>query len=119
MSYIICHFQSIFITKPKFWCLENPVGRLKHYIGDCNHTFQPYEYGDAYSKRTCLWGRFNMPKPTDIVEPDMVEFVSKKGVKKKMARIFYESFSLPPNERARLRSITSPGFAKAFYESNK
>ena len=23
------------ITKPKFWVLENPVGRLKHYIGDC------------------------------------------------------------------------------------
>ena len=49
----------------------------------------------------------------------MVEFISKKGVKKRMARIFYESFSLPKNERARLRSMTLPGFSKAFYEVNK
>jgi site-specific DNA-cytosine methylase len=119
LSVVDACLRIIFITKPKFWVLENPVGRLKHYIGDAKCTFQPYEYGDAYSKRTCLWGDFNMPKPTNIVEPDMVEFVSKKGVKKRMARIFYESFSLPPNERARLRSMTPPGFAQAFYESNK
>ena len=119
MSVVDACLRIIFITKPKFWVLENPVGRLKHYIGDAKCTFQPYEYGDAYSKRTCLWGDFNMPKPTNIVEPDMVEFISKKGVKKRMARIFYESFSLPPNERARLRSMTPPGFAQAFYESNK
>ena len=119
LSVVDACLRIIFITKPKFWVLENPVGRLKHYIGDAKCTFQPYEYGDAYSKRTCLWGDFNMPKPTNIVEPDMVEFISKKGVKKRMARIFYESFSLPPNERARLRSMTPPGFAQAFYESNK
>ena len=107
------------ITKPKFWVLENPVGRLKHYIGDAKCTFQPYEYGDAYSKRTCLWGNFNMPEPTNIVEPDMVEFISKKGVKKKMSKNYYYAFKLPKNERARLRSITSPGFAKAFYKVNK
>ena len=29
------------------------------------------------------------------------------------------SFSLPKNERARLRSMTPKGFAKAFYEANK
>jgi len=119
LSVVDACLRIIFITKPKFWVLENPVGRLKHYIGDCKATFQPYEYGDAYSKRTCLWGDFNMPEPTDIVEPDMVEFTSKKGVKKRMARIFYESFSLPSNKRARLRSMTPKGFAKAFYESNK
>ena len=119
LSVVDACLRIIFITKPKFWALENPVGRLKHYIGDCKCTFQPYEYGDAYSKRTCLWGDFNMPEPTDIVEPDMVEYISKKGVKKRMARIFYESFGLPPNERARLRSMTPKGFAKAFYETNK
>ena len=119
LSVVDACLRIIFITNPKFWVLENPVGRLKHYIGDCKATFQPYEYGDAYSKRTCLWGEFNMPEPTDIVEPDMVEFTSKKGEKKRMSRIFYESFSLPPNERARIRSMTPPGFAKAFYRDNK
>ena len=107
------------ITKPKFWVLENPVGRLKHYIGDAKCTFQPYEYGDNYSKRTCLWGDFNMPEPTDIVEPDMVEFISKKGEKKRMSKNYYDAFKLPEKERARLRSMTPQGFAKAFYEVNK
>ena len=107
------------ITKPKFWVLENPVGRLKHYIGDCKCTFQPYQYGDAYSKRTCLWGDFNMPKPTKIVEPKMVEFVSKKGEFKRMSKWHYDTFRLPKKDRARIRSITSAGFAQAFYEENK
>ena len=119
LSVVDACLRIILITKPHFWVLENPVGRLKHYIGDCKTTFQPYEYGDAYSKRTCLWGEFNMPEPTNIVEPDMVEFISNKGVKKRMARLFYDSFKLPKNERARIRSMTPPGFAKAFYESNK
>ena len=107
------------ITKPKFWVLENPVGRLKHYIGDCKCTFQPYQYGDAYSKRTCLWGDFNMPKPTKIVEPEMVGFTSKKGEFKRMSKWHYDTFRLPKKDRARIRSITSPGFAQAFYEENK
>ena len=119
LSIVDACLRIIFICNPTFWVLENPVGRLKHYIGKPKHTFQPYEYGDAYSKRTCLWGNFNMPEPTNIVEPEMVEWVSKKGEKKRMSKIHYDAFSLPKNERARLRSMTPQGFAKAFYESNK
>ena len=119
LSVVDSCLRIILITKPKFWVLENPVGRLKHYIGDCKCTFQPYEYGDAYSKRTCLWGDFNMPKPTKIVEPEMVEFTSKKGEVKRMSKYYFDAFKLPKNERARLRSMTSPGFAQAFYEENK
>ena len=119
LSVVDACLRIAFITKPNFWVLENPVGRLKHYIGDCKCTFQPYQYGDAYSKRTCLWGDFNMPKPTDIVEPEMVEFTSKKGEVKRMSKYYFDAFKLPKNERARLRSMTSPGFAQAFYENNK
>ena len=119
LSVVDACLRIVFITKPTFWVLENPVGRLKHYIGDAKCTFQPYEYGDAYSKRTCLWGDFNMPKPANIVEPDMVEFISKKGETKKMSRNYYDALKLPKNERSRLRSMTSPGFAKAFYKENK
>ena len=119
LSVVDACLRIVFITNPTFWVLENPVGRLKHYIGDAKCTFQPYQYGDAYSKRTCLWGDFNMPEPTDIVEPDMVEFVSKKGEIKKMSRNYYDALKLPKNERSRLRSMTSPGFAQAFYKENK
>ena len=119
LSVVDACLRIVLITNPTFWVLENPVGRLKHYIGDCKATFQPYEYGDAYSKRTCLWGNFNMPKPTDIVEPEMVEYKTKKGEIKRMSKVHWDSFKLPKNERARLRSMTPQGFAKAFYEKNK
>jgi len=56
------------LCDPAFWCLENPVGRLSKYYGKPTMTFQPYEYGDPYQKRTCLWGKFNKPKK-NIVEP--------------------------------------------------
>jgi len=36
-----------------------------------------------------------------------------------MSEIHYKSFSMKPNERAKVRSITPPGFANAFYEANK
>ena len=92
---------------------------MKHYIGDYKCTFQPYEYGDPFSKRTCLWGDFNMPEPTDVVEPEMHEFTTKKGEKKRMCKKYWEEFRLPKKDRARMRSITPPGFAKAFYKSNQ
>jgi len=60
-----------------------------------------------------------MPKPTKIVEPEMVEYTTKNGEVKRMSKVHWESFKLPKNERARLRSMTSPGFAQAFYEENK
>ena len=60
-----------------------------------------------------------MPEPTDIVEPVMIEYKTKKGETKRMSKVNWDSFKLPKNERARLRSMTPKGFAKAFYEVNK
>ena len=56
----------ILLAQPVFWCLENPVGRLKNYIGDARMSFQPHEYGDIWKKRTCLWGEFNVPKEDPV-----------------------------------------------------
>ncbi|GAF95483.1 unnamed protein product, partial [marine sediment metagenome] len=47
--------------KPKFSALENPVGKLIHYIGKWKYTFHPYQYGDPWKKRTCVWGEHNKP----------------------------------------------------------
>ena len=88
--------------KPKFWCLENPVGRLVKYIGKPKMYFNPCDYGDPYTKKTCLWGEFNMPKKNPV-EP-----VAKSPI----------HYMAPGPERAKLRSITPPGFAKAFFDSN-
>jgi hypothetical protein len=59
----------ILLCKPylAFWCLENPVGRLVHYLGKPVMYFHPYEYGDPYQKKTCLWGMFNRPIPDPVL----------------------------------------------------
>ena len=93
----------ILITNPVFWALENPVGRLSRYLGKPKMYFNPCDYGDPYTKKTCLWGNFNIP----IKNP--VEPIGKNPI-----------HYMPPSEdRGALRSITSPGFARAFYEANK
>ena len=55
-------FRLAYALKPVFFALENPVGKLTKFIGDPEYKFQPYEFGDMYSKRTYLWGWFNKPK---------------------------------------------------------
>ena len=92
----------VLVTQPVWWCLENPVGRLVHYLGKPKMYFNPCDYGDPYTKKTCLWGDFNEPIQNPV-------YPTEGG---KMHR-------LPPSEdRARLRSITPPGFAQAFFEAN-
>jgi hypothetical protein len=56
----------VLACRPKWWVLENPVGKLKHYLGPPRMTYQPNEYGDPYTKRTCLWGEFNTPIRTPV-----------------------------------------------------
>lgn len=77
-------------------------------------TINPYEYGDPYEKRTCLWIK-GLPNllPTNIVEPEP-RLVHKSG--KSKPRWYAEAFKLPPEERARVRSKTFPGIAKAMAE---
>ena len=95
--------RMVAICQPHFWCLENPVGRLVHCLGKPKMYFNPCDYGDPWTKKTCLWGKFNIPEKNPVVP-------------EKRSRIW----TMPPSpDRQKLRSITPPGFARAFYESNK
>ena len=98
----IIHFYN-----PVWWVLENPVGRLRHYIGPPKMYFDPCDYGDAYTKKTCLWGRFNKPIKTPV-EPVRVcnqgSWIQKLGGKSVRTK--------------RLRSITPEGFSRAFFDAN-
>jgi len=107
MSVVDACLRIIHLKGPLWWALENPVGRLRRYIGPPVMTFNPCDYGgyvggDAYTKRTCLWGKFNHPirNPVEPIDGS------------KMHR-------LPPSkDRWRLRSQTPAGFAKAFFLVN-
>lgn len=92
----------VLFHRPTWWALENPVGRLRHYLGDPTYVFDPCDRGDPYTKKALVWGKFTIPHTTPV-EP--VEG-------SKMHR-------LPPSpERALLRSATPQGFARAFFEAN-
>jgi len=110
-------------TKPTWWAMENPVGRLPRYIGRYAYTFQPYEYGDPWTKRTCIWGVHNIPVkcPVDPVGKWIGGSASgHRGIVDNLHFLPDWVAKLPPSaDRATLRSITPPGFARAFYESNK
>lgn len=46
---------------PKFWAMENPRGYLRKYLGKPTYSFQPWYFGDAWTKATDIWGRFAPP----------------------------------------------------------
>lgn len=91
--------------------IENPVGIISTKWRKPDQIIQPYQFGDAYEKRTCLWlkGLRNLT-PTKIVDiPDRIHFKSGKT----MAKWYAEAANLPKEQRALVRSKTFPGIAKA------
>ena len=112
-------------TTLQFLMLENPYGLLRRFLGHPALIYNPYEYGDLYKKKTCVWGFFNMPKknPCKEYSKDYIHTISPIGKPlKKFDKLLTEEIA--PNfygafDRRRRRSICSPKFAKAFFEANK
>ena len=94
--------------------IENPVGIMSSTWRKPNQIINPYEFGDPFEKKTCLWLK-GLPelKPTNIVDaPPRKHFDSGKT----MPAWYAEAWHLPKEERAKLRSKTFPGIAKAMAE---
>ena len=100
LSVIDACLRIVAISSPVFWALENPRGKLSNFLGEPRWTFDPYEYGDPYRKRTCLWGKFNVPvrHPVPAVLGSMMHTMVRNPAK---------------------RSMTPQGFAWAFFEANR
>ncbi len=98
-------------TLLRFWALENPNGMIKYFLGKPTYNFQPYDFGEAYSKLTYLWGWFNFPVK-NILKPN--------NIRKDFQQANDFNIKEYPNlTRLERRSITPAGFAQAFYEANK
>lgn len=81
--------------------IENPIGVMSTVFRKPDQVLQPWMFGHGETKATCLWLK-NLPnlEPTNIVE----------GREQRLHR-------LPKTEdRAKLRSKTFPGIAKAMAE---
>jgi hypothetical protein len=116
LSVVDACLRFVAVCRPVWWCLENPVGRLSHYLGPPAMRFDPCDFGDAWTKRTCLWGHFTPPCPlmttTRAVAPS-------QGSRAHLlpGATSRDSPEVADRKRA-ARAATPLGFARAFFEAN-
>ena len=114
--------------KPKWWAMENPRGFLRKYMGEPKLTFQPWWYGDPWTKATDIWGEFNIPiriyDNWDDV-PKLNLYTRPNRGKPNFAFLHKSAWeNIPqlsfhkPETDAEFRAMTPPGFAQAFTEVN-
>jgi site-specific DNA-cytosine methylase len=94
--------------------LENPVSVISSKIRKPDQIIQPYQFGEPFSKKTCLWLKNLEPlKPTKLVDKgEMITYASGRT----MPKWYADAYKLPPKERAKLRSKTFQGIADAMAE---
>ena len=95
------------------------MGYLRQFLGKPPLTFHPNDYGDNYTKKTDLWGYYNIPKMS-----------RRELTAEEKERCAINNRELPPlpdgyivpqgwNAMAARRSMTSGKFAEAFFRANK
>ena len=116
---------------PKFWVLENPAsGELKNIIGPPKYMYQPWEYGAPYTKKTALWGYFNIPEKTHNWDSVAKRDLYKKPNSQKPGLVALHKSALKDipefskykdliKNDSDFRSLCWPGFTKAFFEVNQ
>ena len=119
-------------ANPNFWVIENPArGVLKNYLGETQYEYEPWWYGSPWTKRTALWGRFNIPERQyyrweDVPKLDGLYQRPNRGkpslasMHKSAYDLIPEFHTLPrPNSDMEFRSLCSQKFAQAFYKANQ
>lgn len=117
--------------KPQFWVIENPAtGKLKDFLGKPVMTYEPWHFGSPWTKKTALWGKFNVPPRTykkweDV--PKIEGLYTRPGrskpslafMHKNHKRFIREWDFFEVDSDMEFRSLCSQKFAQAFYEANK
>lgn len=115
---------------PHFWVIENPAtGRLKDYLGPPVMTYEPWEFGSPWTKRTALWGKFNKPDKTyknwrDVPKNKDLYVRPARGkpslafMHKSAAALIPEFADFHPDSDMEFRSLCSQQFARAFFAAN-
>ena len=94
--------------------IENPIGVMSTTYKKPSQIIHPYMFGDPARKATCLWLKGLKPlDPTNIVEPHVIRYKNGKGTDNPW---HMETMNLPQAERAKARSKTFPGIARAMAE---
>lgn len=64
----------VVVCRPSWWALENPLNKLRRYLGPPTMTFKQWEYGDPAHKPTgaSTWGTSTMnAHPDDAITPPL------------------------------------------------
>ena len=100
LSVVDACLRVIFAARPAWWALENPVNKLRRYLGPPAFTFRHWEYGDPAEKPTALWGTFTPP-------------MCRPGQRTKPSTFKTSRENASPSD-----AKTPANFAQAFYEAN-
>ena len=117
---------------PKWWVIENPFnGIMKNYLGKPDFVYQPWEFGSPWTKKTALWGNFNIPKKLfrrwEDVPKNGKLYIRPGRPKPSLAFLHksavrsideFEPFIDHIKNDADFRSLCSQGFAVEFFKSN-
>jgi len=118
---------------PKFLVIENPAtGKLKNYLGQPQYTYHPWQYGSPWTKKTALWGKFNIPEKLynrwEDVQKNKKLYIRPNRGKPNFAFLHksainnieeFKPFINKVNSDNAFRSLCSQGFANAFFAVNK
>jgi len=106
-------FFMLFTKLQCSWAIENPIGIMSGIYRKPDQIIQPWMFGDEFQKSTCLWlHELPLLRPTALVGKG--EFYKWEGGRE--AKWVFDALSLPPEERARVRSKTFSGVAVAMAE---
>jgi len=100
--------------------IENPVGYMNRTYRKPDQIIHPYYFGEPYTKRTCLWLKgLSLLKPTNMLPHPEPMYIC-EGEKCKGKKIGWcegmRGIKGGQEERAKARSKTFPGIAKAMAE---
>lgn len=103
--------RAVAIYRPEWWALENPIGRLKDYLGEPAWKFDPCDFGDPWTKRTWLWGHFTPPLP-------LFSVTARTPCLRALVKVNWTDNQSGQGRGKQRRSETPEGFARAFFEAN-
>lgn len=117
----------------KFWVIENPAkGVLKQFLGEPRYQYEPWWYGSPWTKKTALWGEFNIPerKYTDWDDVPKLEGLYTRPSRPKPSLAFmhknhvrfipeFIEAGFTPDSDMEFRSLCSQKYAKSFFEVNR
>jgi hypothetical protein len=115
LSLVDACLRLVAVCRPVFWCVENPIGTLRNYLGPPVFSFNPCDFAnwsdgsEAYTKKTLLWGTFNTP----LAKP-----VAPVGCRKGQPNQWYSRVGGSGAKTKAYRSLTPVGFANAFFAAN-